>query len=136
MNNKLVTIKQMVLVVGAAITSKLGGWDLLLQVLVGFVVCDYFLGVMAASINKQLNSKVGFIGIYKKILLFIPIGIAFALDQVLGTEILRNLAIWFYLGNEGLSIVENISKAGVPIPKPVKDALVQLKDKGNEGEVV
>ncbi len=127
-------IKWTAAIVGGTITALLGGWDIMLQVLVGFVVADYVVAVIAAAMDGRLNSAVGFRGIAKKILLFVPIGIAFSLDQVLGYDVLRNLAIWFYLANEGLSVLENLGQAGVPFPPGLLAALEQLKGKG-EGHV-
>ena len=123
-------IKWTAAIVGGTITALLGGWDIMLQVLVGFVVADYVVAVIAAAMDGRLNSAVGFRGIAKKILLFVPIGIAYSLDQVLGYDVLRNLAIWFYLANEGLSILENSSRAGVPYPPGLLSTLEQLKQKG------
>ncbi len=107
----------------------------MLKVLTLFIVLDYIAGLIAAYIEKRLNSSVGFKGICKKILLFIPIMIAYALDAILNTEMLRSLAIWFYIANEGLSIIENLGRAGVPIPHPLLDALEQLRKKGDGGDV-
>lgn len=133
MSNILVTLKYSVALVGGLLTTLLGGWDMALKVLVLFVVLDYVTGVIAAYIDKSLNSRVGFRGIAKKILLFVPIAVAYWLDQLLGQEILRNLAIFFYLANEGLSMVENLGRAGVPIFPGLQDALVQIK--GSEKDV-
>lgn len=130
MNNILSWLKAAIALLGGTITALLGGWDLALQVLVLFVVLDYLVGLVAAWIEKGLDSRVGFRGIGKKILLFVPIAICYALDQVLGQEILRSLAIFFYIANEGLSIVENLGRAGVPVPQQLMDALEQLKKKG------
>ncbi len=135
-NNIVVWIKRILLVIGGAITTILGGWDMLLKTLVFLVITDYILGVLAAGINEEINSNVGFKGIFKKVILFVPVGVAYALDQVLGSEVLRNMAIWFYIGNEGISITENLGKAGVPIPKFMREILVQLKDKSNKGDVI
>ena len=127
-------VKWAVAIVGGTITAILGGWDIMLQVLVGFVVADYIVAIIAAVMNGELNSEVGFRGIAKKILLFVPVGVAYSLDRVLGYDILRNLAIWFYLANEGLSVLENLGQAGVPFPPGLLAALEQLKGKG-EGHV-
>lgn len=129
-NNVLTWFKCVFAFVGGAITVALGGWDLALQVLALFVVLDYITGLVAAWYRKVLNSRVGFRGICKKVLLFIPIAICYALDQVIGQEILRSLAIFFYIANEGLSITENLGLCGVPVPVPLLDALEQLKKKG------
>ncbi len=133
MNNVLTWFKCVFAFVGGTITAALGGWDLALQVLVLFVVLDYITGLVAAWYSKTLNSQVGFRGICKKVLLFIPVAICYALDQVLGQEILRSLAIFFYIANEGLSITENLGLCGVPVPAQLMGALEQLKQRG-EGE--
>ena len=130
MDNVLVWAKYIFACAGGTITAALGGWDLALQVLVLFVVLDYITGLVAAWYSKSLNSQVGFKGICKKVLLFIPIAICYALDRVIGQEILRSLAIFFYIANEGLSITENLGLCNVPVPAPLMDALEQLKKKG------
>ncbi|TYO95130.1 phage holin family protein [Desulfallas thermosapovorans] len=127
----LTAAKRVIIAVGTAITTFLGGWDMALKVLVIFVVCDYLTGLVAAWYQGELNSNTGFKGIAKKILLFVPIAVAYWLDQVTGQDILRSLAIWFYIANEGLSILENLGRAGVSIPVPLHEALEQLKNKGS-----
>jgi len=132
MNDIISGIKITFALIAGWLTAALGGWDITLQVLVLFVVLDYVTGLIAAWYEKRLDSRVGFRGIAKKILLFVPVAVGYWLDVLLGQEILRSLAIWFYLANEGLSILENLGCCGVPISKPLKDALVQLKKKGEE----
>ena len=104
-----------------------------LQVLVLFVVLDYITGLVAAYGEQSLNSRVGFKGIAKKILLFAPVAVAYWLDMLLGQEILRSLAIFFYIANEGLSMLENLGRAGVPFPEQIQTALEQLKGDGEHG---
>lgn len=133
MGNFLVWTKYSIALVGGLITSLLGGWDLALQVLVLFVVLDYITGLVAAYEEQNLNSRVGFIGIAKKILLFVPVAVAYWLDMLLGQEILRSLAIFFYIANEGLSMMENLARAGVPFPEQIQTALEQLKGDGEHG---
>jgi toxin secretion/phage lysis holin len=133
MENVLTWIKVVFALLGGAITAVLGGWDLVLQVLVMFVILDYVTGIIAAWYEKKLDSRIGFRGIAKKILLFVPVAVGYWLDVLLGQEALRSLAIWFYLANEGLSMLENLGRCGVPILAPLKDALEQLKKRG-EGE--
>lgn len=125
-------MKAGIAIVGAGVSHLLGGWDLSLKVLAMFVVCDYITGVAAAWYEKKLNSTTGFFGIAKKVFLFIPIALAYWLDQVLGQDILRNLAIWFYLANEGLSVMENLGRMGIFVPPPMVEALQKLKKE--EGE--
>ena len=131
MNNIITGIKVAFALIGGWITAVLGGWDTALQVLVLFVVMDYITGMIAAWYEKRLNSRVGFRGIAKKILLFVPVALGYWLDVLLGQEILRSLAIFFYIANEGLSITENIGRAGVPIPVPLYNALEQLRKQGD-----
>jgi len=135
-NNFTIWTKRILFAIGGLITTILGGWDMLLKTLVGLVIADYILGVTAAKVNKEVDSSVGYKGIFKKAMLFIPIGICYSLDQLFGTEILRNVSIWFYIGNEGISIVENLGKAGVPIPKFLGEALIQLRDTSDKGEMI
>lgn len=115
----------------------LGGCDGLLIALVVFVVIDYVTGVMCAVSDKKLNSQVGFKGICRKVLIFLLVGIAHILDvQVIGTgSVLRTAVIFFYLSNEGVSIIENAAHLGLPIPEKLKDVLEQLHDRAeNEKE--
>ena len=133
MGNFLVWLKWLVTLVGGLLTSLLGGWDMALKVLVLFVVLDYATGLVAAYGEQNLNSRVGFRGIAKKILLFVPIAVAYWLDMLLGQEILRSLAIFFYIANEGLSMMENLGRAGVPFPEQIQEALEQLKGDGERG---
>jgi len=109
---------------------------MMLRVLVLFVALDYVTGVAAALVEKKLNSEIGARGILKKILLFVIVAVAFQLDKATGQELFRSLAIWFYLANEALSILENCARAGVPIPAFLKTALEQLRKKGDEGAEV
>lgn len=135
-NNILLKIKGFITVIGGIITSLLGGWDMTLKVLVAFVSIDYILGVLAAGVNSQLNSKTGFKGIFKKISLFIPIGMGFALDQLFDTNMLRNMTVMFYIASEGLSITENLAKMEAPLPQFLVDKLVQLQNENNKTEEV
>ena len=132
MKKGLITLKAAVAVVLGALSTLLGGWDVALQVLVVLVVLDYISGVVAAFHLKEVSSYKGFWGIVKKIMLFVPVAVATMLDVVIGQEILRNLAIWFYIANEGISILENLGKVGVLVPPGITDALEQLKGKGGK----
>lgn len=133
MEQVVIYAKYIFAVVGTAILSLIGGWDMALQVLVIMVVIDYVTGMTAAWLTGELSSSVGFKGITKKILLFIPVVIGVCIDNVLGQEILRSLAIMFYIANEGLSILENLGRSGVPIPEPVRKALAALKESSEKG---
>lgn len=113
----------------------LGGYDGFLYALIAFVVIDYITGVMVAVIEKKLSSDIGFRGIFKKFLIFTLVSVAHIIDkQIIGdSSVIRTAVIFFYLSNEGISIVENASKIGLPIPKKLKDILEQLKDKDDNG---
>ena len=109
----------------------LGGLDGFLYALIIFAVVDYITGVMCAVTDKKLSSKVGFKGIFRKVLIFALVGIANILDiYVLGQAgILRTAVIFFYLSNEGVSLLENTAHLGLPIPEKLKDVLEQLHDR-------
>ena len=121
--------------VGAVFAWFFGSWNGVMKMLVALCVIDYFTGVIAAYIMHILSSSTGFRGIAKKVTMFILVGIAQIIDrEMLGnTALLRNAVIFFYLANEGLSIIENAIFIGIPIPKVLKNNLLQLKDKnGND----
>ena len=125
--------------VGGWLGYFLGGCDGLLIALVVFTVVDYITGVMCAVSDKELSSKVGFRGICRKVLIFILVGAANILDaQVIGSgSVLRTAVIFFYLSNEGVSLLENAAHLGLPVPQKLKDVLEQLHDraeKGGDGE--
>lgn len=109
----------------------LGGYDGLLYALIAFVVIDYITGVMCAVSDHTLSSEVGFRGICRKVLIFLLVGIANILDvHVIGTgSVLRTAIIFFYISNEGVSLLENAGHLGLPIPKKLKDILAQLHDR-------
>lgn len=109
----------------------LGGWDGFLYALLAFVVIDYVTGIMCAVLDKKLSSEVGFRGIFKKVLIFSLVAIGHIIDKsVIGDgSVIRTAVIFFYLSNEGVSILENSSKIGLPIPEKLKDVLFQLREK-------
>ena len=112
----------------------LGGCDGLLYALIAFVVVDYITGVMCAVVDKKLSSEVGFKGIFKKILIFLLVGIANLLDvNIIGNgSVLRTAAIFFYLSNEGVSLLENATHLGLQVPEKLKSVLQQLHDRAEE----
>ena len=112
----------------------MGGCDGLLFALLAFVVIDYITGVMCAISNQKLSSAVGFKGICRKVLIFLMVGIANILDvYVIGTgSVLRTAAIFFYISNEGISLLENASHLGLPVPVKIKAVLEQLHDRSEE----
>ncbi len=122
--------------IGGWIGYFMGGCDGLLYALIAFVVVDYITGFMCAIVDKKLSSEVGFKGICKKVLIFILVGLANILDvQVIGTGcVLRTAVIFFYISNEGVSLLENSAHLGLPIPSKLKDILEQLHDRAEEGD--
>ena len=120
--------------VGGWLGWFLGGCDGLLYALIAFVVVDYITGVMCAVVDKKLSSEVGFKGIFKKILIFLLVGIANLLDvNIIGNgSVLRTAAIFFYLSNEGVSLLENATHLGLPVPEKLKSVLQQLHDRAEE----
>ena len=121
--------------VGGWLGWFLGGCDGLLYALLIFVTLDYLTGVMCAVADHKLSSEVGFKGICRKVLIFALVGIGHVLDtQVIGTgSILRTAVIFFYLSNEGVSLVENAAHLGLPIPEKLKAVLEQLHDRAEKG---
>lgn len=120
--------------VGGWLGWFLGGCDGLLYALVLFVVVDYITGVMCAAVDHKLSSEVGFVGICRKVLIFLLVGIGHVLDaQIIGTgSVLRTAVIFFYLSNEGVSLVENAGHLGLPIPDKLKIVLEQLHDRAEK----
>ena len=117
----------------------LGGIDGFLYALIAFTVIDYITGVMCAITDKNLSSAVGFKGICRKVLIFTLVGVGNIVDvYVLGQGgVLRTAIIFFYLSNEGVSIMENTAHLGLPIPAKLKEVLEQLHERGgkdNESE--
>jgi toxin secretion/phage lysis holin len=126
-------IQALVTGVGGMLGWFFGDIDSFTCVLVAFVVIDYLTGVMCAVIEKKLSSEVGFRGIFKKITIFAMVGVGHMLDILIlgpaGYAAIRMAVVCFYLANEGLSMLENVSRLGLPVPKKVKDALALLHEK-------
>ena len=122
--------------VGGWLGYFLGGCDGLLYALITFVTIDYITGVMCAVIDRKLSSAVGFKGIFRKVMIFLLVGIANIIDvQVVGTgAVLRTAVIFFYISNEGVSLLENAGHLGLPIPERVKTVLKQLHDRAEKIE--
>ena len=124
------------------IIAGIGGWlgwflgesDGLLYALLAFVTLDYITGIMCAIVDQKLSSAVGFKGIYRKVLIFALVGIGHILDtQVIGAgSVLRTAVIFFYLSNEGVSLIENTAHLGLPVPEKIKEVLSQLHDKEHQ----
>ena len=112
----------------------LGGYDGFLYALIAFISIDYILGVFCAILEKHLSSDVGARGIFKKVVIFSLVGVAHVIDQnIIGDgSAIRTAVIFFYLSNEGISIIENATRLGLPIPEKFKDILEQLKYGGDK----
>lgn len=128
MKDVIHTIQIIFAAIGAYIGCFLGGFDGLLYALVAFVVLDYITGLMVAVLEKKLSSSIGFKGIFKKVLIFLFVGIGHIVDFYIlekGSAV-RTAVIFFYLSNEGLSIVENAAKIGLPVPESLKKVFTEL----------
>ena len=130
------TIQLVFAAVGGWLGYFLGGCDGLLYALIAFVAIDYITGVMCAISDKTLSSEVGFKGICRKVLIFLLVGIGNIIDaQVLGSPgVLRTAVIFFYLSNEGVSLMENAAHLGLPVPDAIKTVLEQLHDRAEGKE--
>ena len=114
--------------IGTAFCYVVGTWDGVMEALVFAMAIDYVSGIIAAYINpdSKLNSQRGFQGICKKIMILLLVSLAHFLDQATNQQLIHSAVIWFFLGNEGLSIIENAAKAGIPVPDKMKNSLEQL----------
>lgn len=114
--------------IGGFLGYNLGGCDGFLYALVAFITLDYITGVMLAIVERKLSSEVGFRGIFKKVLIFVMVSIGHIIDsKIIGTgSTIRTAVIFFYASNEGISILENATKLGLPIPGKLKKVLEQL----------
>ncbi len=110
-------------------TAVFGGMDALLWTLLAFIVLDYVTGILAAVITKSLSSTVGFYGLLKKAAILAVVAVAHLIGQVVGLQEIRSFVIGFYIANEGLSILENAGRLGVPLPEKMIDVLEKLKTK-------
>lgn len=130
------TIQFVFAVIGGWLGYFLGGCDGLLYALLAFVVIDYLTGIMCAINDRTLSSEIGFRGICRKVLIFLLVGIANILDvSVIGSgSVLRTAVIFFYISNEGLSLVENAAHLGLPVPEKIKAVLEQLHDRTDDKE--
>lgn len=123
-----------VAVIATFFTYLFGVWDAAIGVLIVLMVLDYITGVLNGYLTKTLNSEIGFKGLLKKFLILIVMIIAVMLDRLMNTGdwVFRTLVCYFYIANEGISLLENISIMGVPIPTKIKDALEQLNNEETE----
>ena len=109
----------------------LGGFDIALQSLIIVIVIDYLTGIASAIYNKELSSKIGFKGIIKKFCYLLVVALSVVIDNLTGQRgIIRSLVIYFFVANDGLSIIENMAEMGVKLPQKLIDSLEQIKKKG------
>ena len=117
--------------VGGGVGWFFGELDGFFYALIAFVVIDYMTGIMCAVVDKSLSSNVGFKGIFRQVLIFVMVGIGHVIDsQIIGNgDALRTAVIFFYISNEGVSLLENAAHVGLPVPEKLKDVLAQLHDR-------
>ena len=129
-------IKVFIAAIGTTLTWLFGAWDMALTVLVCFMILDYITGVLRAFIKKEVSSNVGLIGIARKSLILVVLIVGVLLDRLLneGTWVFRTLIAYFYIANEGISLLENCVGLGLPVPQKLQDTLIQLKE-GNKKEL-
>lgn len=127
--------------VGTVISHALGGWDACMRVLIGLMAVDYLTGVLVAAVwqrsNKSatgaLDSKAGFKGLCKKGMILLLVWLGVLLDDAMGASYIRTAVILFFIGNEGLSLLENLGLMGMPYPAFLQRALEALRDQGDNG---
>ncbi|XMB86066.1 phage holin family protein [Mycoplasmatota bacterium WC44] len=126
----LLGIKVTFTVIGGYIGYIFGGFDGFIYTLLAFLIFDYITGLMVAVVEKKLSSEIGFKGIFKKIVILMLVVLSHLIDtNIIGEgSVVRNAVIFFYISNEGISIIENAVKLGLPIPGKLKDILLQLND--------
>lgn len=134
--NEGVALSGVLAVVGTLVNGWLGGFDQMVQALIAFMAVDFVLGILAAAKGKKVDSRVMFWGGVNKLLVLVFVGVGVILDGLVGTPepYIRTAVIWFYVGREGLSIVENYGKMGMPLPPFIGTVLEQLKGKGEPNE--
>ena len=134
MSDIIIIIKTLCASLGAILGAFLGGLSGRVVALVALMICDYITGVLCAIKSHKVNSSTGFWGIVKKCLILMMVGVANMLDvKVIGTgSVLRSAVTMFYISNDGISILENITKLGLPIPKKLRAVLEQLKEDDDE----
>lgn len=128
--------------IGSALVNFLGGWDVTLQVLIGFMAADYLTGCLAAGVfhasskseTGTLSSKAGFMGLVRKCCVLLLIFLAVLLDRATGYEFIRTAVCFFFIANEGLSILENLGLMGVPYPAFLRNMLEALRKQADEGK--
>jgi len=131
------TIQAVFTAVGGWLGWFLGGCDGLMYALLIFVVLDYITGIMCAVVDHKLSSEIGFKGIFRKVLIFALVGVGHVLDtHIIGTgSVLRTAVVFFYLSNEGVSLLENAAHLGLPVPAKLKAVLEQLHDRAEKSDI-
>lgn len=134
MSNEKTVFNTIVALIGTVFSYILGGWDKGLIILVSFMTIDYLIGVLGGIIRGKLSSQIGFKGLLRKATIILVLIVAVLLDRLLneGTWVFRTLVCYFYIANEGISILENAGKCGVPLPPKLLNTLEQLKKKGED----
>jgi toxin secretion/phage lysis holin len=128
--------------VGSYLAAALGGWDAAMHVLVALMVADYITGVLLAAVwhkstksaSGALDSKAGFKGILKKGMILVLVWLGVLLDHAMGTDYIRMMVVLFFVGNEGISLLENLGLMGVPYPEFLHKALEALHEQGDQGK--
>lgn len=109
----------------------LGGFDIALQSLIVVIIIDYLTGIASAIYNKELSSKIGFKGIIKKFCYLLVVALSVVIDNLIGESgIIRSLVIYFFVANDGLSIIENMAEMNIKLPKKLIESLEQIRNKG------
>ena len=122
--------------IGAVLGFMYGEVTGLFWALVAFMVLDYISGILAAISVRKLSSKVGFKGIVKKLLILVFVSVGHITDTYVlgGVPVAMTAVILFYIANEGISIVENATELGLPVPQKIKNVLEQIKNKSGEDD--
>ena len=127
--------KTSVAIAGAILTYLFGGWSALMGILLTFVAIDYITGFVAAGFNGELSSNIGLRGIAKKIFIFVIVAIGHLADKAIGLkDVIMYAAIYFYVANEALSIIENVGRIGLPVPEAIKKGIAILQKKSESKE--
>ena len=124
-------INNIVSVILTTFVYLVGGFDIAIQSLLIVIVIDYLTGIASAMYNKELSSKIGFKGIIKKFCYLLVVALSVVIDNLLGQSgLIRSLVIYFFVANDGLSIIENMAEMNIKLPNKLIDALEQIKKKG------
>ncbi|WP_035287961.1 phage holin family protein [Clostridium sp. KNHs214] len=136
MKDVLNVIQMIITAIGGYLGWLLGGVDGFLYALIAFVTIDYVTGIMLAILQRKLSSDIGFKGIFKKVLIFTMVAIGNTIDAYIiqNGSAIRTAVIFFYLSNEGISIIENAANIGLPIPQKLREVLAQLGKEDNTNE--